>query len=205
MYLGSVDERGVHVMASEILNNALDEAMTGHASMIEITLQNDSSLTIADNGRGVPVELHLKFPGKSALEVIFTTLHSGGKFREAPQIAHDRLHGAGAAVVNALSDRLWVEVARPNHQLYRMSFAHGKPTTELEKKGEVKDRRGTTVCFHPDPQIFGNAMFKPATLYLMAQSIARSYGGVEVTWKCDPAVADEMTPTEGKFHFPNKF
>lgn len=203
MYLGGVDEECLHRLAEEILSNAMDEAIEGHATAIDVHLMDDGSLLISDNGRGIPIEIHPKL-NKSVLEAVFTHLHlrpiDGEKIRArtGPFIT------ISAHVVNALSDWLWVEVARDN-RLYRMQFTHGKPTTKLERKGEVKNRRGTTVCFHPDPQIFGNAVLRPATLYMMAQSKAQSYGGVKITWKCGLAVSDGETPTEGKFHFPNKF
>ena len=160
MYIGGTDERALHHLAGEILDNAMDEAVAGHASRIEMSLNEDGSVSITDNGRGIPVDSHPKFPKKSALEVIFTTLHSGGKFSGKAYQTSGGLHGVGSSVVNALSDWMWVEVAK-DKQLYRQSFARGLPTSKLEKIGPVNNRRGTTVTFHPDPEIFGaKAHFK---------------------------------------------
>ncbi|MCB1650990.1 MAG: type IIA DNA topoisomerase subunit B, partial [Alphaproteobacteria bacterium] len=177
----------------------------GHADWIEISLEGDYSLVIRDNGRGIPVDEHPKYPGKSALEVILTTLHSGGKFGNKAYETSGGLHGVGISVVNALSDDMWVEIAR-DKRLYRQSYSRGKPTSKLENLGAVHNRRGTTVSFHPDPEIFGDkAHFKPAWLYQMARSKAYLYSGVEIRWRCAP----ELIPEDSKikesdtFHFPN--
>ncbi len=206
MYIGGVDERALHHLASEVLDNAMDEAVAGHATRIEVTLAAGNRLTIADNGRGIPVDDHPKYPGTSALEVILTTLHSGGKFSGKAYATSGGLHGVGVSVVNALSRELTVEVAR-GKALYRQSFARGHATTPLEALGAVNGRRGTTVSFVPDDEIFGaDAAFKPARLYRLARSKAYLFGGVEIRWKCDPAliapVTTDATPAAATFQFP---
>ena len=204
MYIGGTDDRALHHMAGEILDNSMDEAVAGHADWIEISLSAGNYLTIKDNGRGIPVGEHPKYPGKSALEVILTKLHSGGKFSNKAYATSGGLHGVGISVVNALSDDMWIEVARKQN-LYKQSFSKGKPTTKLEDLGAIQNRRGTTVCFRPDPEIFGSkAKFKPSWLYQMARSKAYLYSGVEIRWKCDPELIAESTKTaaEEKFHFP---
>lgn len=203
MYLGGVDEECLHKLADEILSNSMDEAVEGHATAIDITLRNDGSLQISDNGRGIPVDIHPRYD-QSALEVIFTQFRPR-PFDEQKIRAHTGpVITINAQVVNALSDWLWVEVVRQN-EIYRTSFVRGKQVEKLKQIGSSKDRRGTTICFHPDPEIFREATFKPDALYAMARSKAHSYGGVEINWKCEPAVSDGETPNEDKFHFPNKF
>ncbi|MCB1784430.1 MAG: DNA topoisomerase IV subunit B [Alphaproteobacteria bacterium] len=205
MYIGGTDERAYHHLVGEILDNSMDEAVAGHADWIEIELAPDNVLTIKDNGRGIPVGEHPKFPGKSALEVIMTTLHSGGKFSNKAYQTSGGLHGVGISVVNALSDMMWVEVAREK-TLYKQSFSRGTPVTKLENLGAVHNRRGTAVCFHPDPEIFGDkAKFKPGWLYQMARSKAYLFSGVEIRWKCDPSLIkpDSKIPADDIFKFPN--
>ncbi|MAY98962.1 MAG: DNA topoisomerase IV subunit B [Micavibrio sp.] len=205
MYIGGTDERAYHHLASEILDNSMDEAVAGHANRIEIELTEDGFLIIGDNGRGIPVDEHPKYKGKSALEVIMTTLHSGGKFSGKAYATSGGLHGVGISVVNALSDQMWVEVAR-DKQLYKQSYSRGKTTSELENIGPTSNRRGTTVGFHPDPEIFGEGMqFKPARLYKLARSKAYLFRGVEIRWKCAPSLIQEGSevPAEDSFTFPN--
>jgi topoisomerase-4 subunit B len=199
MYVGGTDERALHHLAAEVLDNAMDEAVAGHASRIEVTLHEDGSLTIRDNGRGIPVDPHPKFPRKSALEVILCTLHAGGKFSGKAYQTSGGLHGVGVSVVNALSDRLRVEVAR-DRTLYAQEFARGLPQGKLAEIGPAPNRRGTTVTFHPDPEIFAAHRFRPARLFSMARSKAYLYSGVEIRWSC--AVADGDVPAEARFHFP---
>ena len=202
MYIGGVDERALHHLAAEVLDNSMDEAVAGHASRIEVTLNGDGSLSVSDNGRGIPVDAHPRFPDKSALEVIMTMLHSGGKFSGKAYATSGGLHGVGVSVVNALSSQLTVEVAR-NRELYRQSFARGFATTGLEKLGAVPNRRGTTISFMPDPQIFGDdAAFKPARLYKLARSKAYLFRGVEIRWRCDPELITDTTPATATFQFP---
>ncbi|MCH7864478.1 MAG: hypothetical protein IIC56_04590 [Proteobacteria bacterium] len=180
MYIGGIDERALHHLVAEILDNAMDEAVAGHASRIDIHLAEDQTVTITDNGRGIPIDLHPKFKDKSALEVILTTLHSGGKFGGDVYETAGGLHGVGLSVVNALSDRLTVDVAR-DKKLWRQSFVRGEPVTPLESQGAVRNRRGTTVAFHPDPKIFGSRVhFRPALLYRMARSKAYLFRGIEI-------------------------
>ncbi|MBP7135304.1 MAG: DNA topoisomerase IV subunit B [Sphingomonadaceae bacterium] len=201
MYIGGTDERAFHHLAAEVLDNAMDEAVAGHASRIEITLEPGNRLTITDNGRGIPVDPHPKFPDKSALEVILSTLHSGGKFNGKAYSTSGGLHGVGVSVVNALSSDTIVEVAR-NKELFRQRFARGLTLGPLEKLGPVNNRRGTSVTFTPDTEIFGEMHFKPNRLYRLARSKAYLFAGVEIRWRCDPALISDETPVEAVFQFP---
>ncbi|WP_188064560.1 DNA topoisomerase IV subunit B [Sphingobium sp. KCTC 72723] len=201
MYIGGTDERALHHLASEVLDNSMDEAVAGHATRIEITLEPGNRLTITDNGRGIPVDPHPKFPGKSALEVIMTTLHSGGKFTGKAYATSGGLHGVGISVVNALSITTIVEVAR-NKELFRQSFSQGLPVTPLEKVGAAPNRRGTSVTFIPDTEIFGEQKFKPARLHRLARSKAYLFAGVEIRWKCAAELISDDTPVEAVFQFP---
>jgi topoisomerase-4 subunit B len=201
MYIGGTDEKAMHHLFAEVIDNSMDEAVAGHASRIEVTLGKDGFLSVADNGRGIPVDPHPKFK-KPALEIILTTLHSGGKFESKVYNTSGGLHGVGVSVVNALSETLEVEVAR-SQQLYRMEFKRGAPQTKLQKLGSVMNRRGTTVRFKPDEKIFGKGCaFKPARLFKMARSKAYLFGGVEIRWSCDPSLITDETPAEATFHFP---
>ncbi len=199
MYIGGTDERALHHLAAEILDNAMDEAVAGHATRIEVEMHADRSVTIRDNGRGMPVDPHPKFPGKSALEVILCILHSGGKFGGKAYATSGGLHGVGASVVNALSDRMRVEVAR-NRELFAQEFSRGIPLGPVQKVGPTANRRGTSVTFHPDPEIFGHQELKPHRLLKMARSKAYLFSGVEIRWRS--AVPDGDTPMEAVFHFP---
>jgi len=202
MYIGGTDERALHHLAAEVLDNAMDEAVAGFATRIEIGLTAEGLLIISDNGRGIPVDPHPKFPKQSALEVILTTLHSGGKFSGKAYSTSGGLHGVGVSVVNALSSQLVVEVAR-NKELYRQTFSRGVPTSKLEKLGAVPNRRGTTVGFVPDADIFGEgAKFKPARLCKLARSKAYLFRGVEIRWKCAPELITDDTPANAVFQFP---
>jgi len=201
MYIGGTDERAFHHLAAEVLDNAMDEAVAGHASRIEVTLEAGNRLTIIDNGRGIPVDPHPKFPDKSALEVILSTLHSGGKFNGKAYSTSGGLHGVGVSVVNALSSDTVVEVAR-NKELFRQRFARGLTLAPLEKLGPVNNRRGTSVAFTPDSEIFGEMHFKPNRLYRLARSKAYLFAGVEIRWRCDPALITDETPPEAVFQFP---
>jgi topoisomerase-4 subunit B len=204
MYIGGTDEKALHHLFAEVVDNSMDEAVAGHADWIDVNLDKDGWLTITDNGRGIPVDPHPKFKNKSALEVILTTLHAGGKFDSKVYDTSGGLHGVGVSVVNALSETLIVEVARAQ-QLYRQTFSRGIPQGKLEELGEIKNRRGTKVRFLPDKQIFGaRAAFKPETLLRMARSKAYLFGGVEIRWSCaEEHIKDkDETPTEAVFHFP---
>ncbi len=202
MYIGGTDEKAMHHLFAEVIDNSMDEAVAGHATYIEVRLEADGFLSIVDNGRGIPVDAHPKFKNKSALEVIMTTLHSGGKFDGKAYQTSGGLHGVGVSVVNALSELCEVEVAR-GQQLYRMVFSRGVPQTKLEKLGSIMNRRGTKVRFKPDDKIFGKGChFKPQRLMKMARSKAYLFGGVEIRWFCDPALIKDDTPTEAVFHFP---
>ncbi|PSJ59787.1 DNA topoisomerase IV subunit B [Pseudaminobacter soli (ex Li et al. 2025)] len=202
MYIGGTDEKALHHLFAEVIDNSMDEAVAGHATFIEVELGADGFLTVTDNGRGIPVDPHPKFK-KPALEVILTTLHSGGKFDSKVYETSGGLHGVGVSVVNALSDHLEVEVAR-GRQLYRQRFSRGKPLGELEHLGDVHNRRGTRTRFHPDAEIFGSAKFEPARLYRMTRSKAYLFGGVEIRWICDPLLIKEKdeTPAKATLHFP---
>src|SRR6266576_879129 len=184
MYIGGTDEKALHHLFAEVIDNAMDEALAGHASFIEVELSADGFLTVTDNGRGIPVDPHPKFPKKSALEVIMTTLHAGGKFDSEVYDTSGGLHGVGVSVANALSERLEVEVAR-EQTLHRMVFERGTPKGKLEKVGRVPNRRGTKIHFRPDPEIFGaNAHFRPDRVFKMTRSKAYLFGGVEIRWSC---------------------
>ena len=199
MYIGGTDERALHQLVAEVLDNSMDEAVAGHATRLEVELDADYSVTIRDNGRGIPIDPHPKFPGKSALEVILCTLHAGGKFSGDAYQTSGGLHGVGASVVNALSDSMVVQVAR-NKELFEQRFARGIPLGPVEKLGAAPNRRGTTVTFHADEQIFGHHRFKPARMMKMVRSKAYLFSGVEIRWKS--AIDDGETPTEAVFHFP---
>lgn len=204
MYIGGTDERALHHLVAEVLDNSMDEAVAGHANRIEIELMADGSCKVADNGRGIPIDPHPRFPGKSALEVILCTLHAGGKFSGKAYETSGGLHGVGISVVNALSDSVIVEVAR-SKKLYRQSFSRGLPVTGIEDAGAAPNRRGTTVTFHPDAEIFGDKLrLKPGRLHKMARSKAYLFRGVEIRWKCAPELVGpkDETPTEDTFHFP---
>ena len=204
MYVGGTDERALHHLAAEILDNSMDEAVAGHASRIDFHLESRDRLTIRDNGRGMPVGEHPKFPGKSAVEVILTTLHAGGKFSGKAYATSGGLHGVGASVVNALSSALHVEIVREK-KLYQQSFSRGLPTGPLAEIGAAPNRRGTAVTFTPDPEIFSEKpFFRPATLYRMARSKAYLFAGVEIRWRCDPSLLanDDQVPAEATLHYP---
>ena len=202
MYVGGTDSSALHHLAAEVLDNAMDEAVAGHASRIEIELDAGNRLSITDNGRGIPVDPHPRFPGKSALEVILTTLHSGGKFGDKAYATSGGLHGVGVSVVNALSDDLVVEIAR-NRTLYRQTYSRGHPTSALETVGPAPNRRGTTIAFHPDPEIFGPELrFSAERLYRLARSKAYLFRGVEIRWRCDPSLATDSVPESQTFIFP---
>lgn len=205
MYIGGTDEKALHHLFAEIIDNSMDEVVAGHASWIDVHLGEDGYVTVTDNGRGIPIDPHPKFENKSALEVIFTVLHAGGKFNSDVYETSGGLHGVGSSVVNALSDDLVVEVARAQ-QLYRQTFSRGVPQGGLEHLGPIKNRRGTKVRFKPDAQIFGNKnRFRANRLYKMARAKAYLYGGVQIRWSCDEAQIREgdKTPTKDVFHFPN--
>lgn len=199
MYIGGTDERALHHLVAEILDNSMDEAVAGHASRIEVELLADHSVTIRDNGRGIPIDPHPKFPGKSALEVILCTLHAGGKFSGDAYQTSGGLHGVGASVVNALSDSMIVQVAR-NKELFEQRFSRGIPQGPVARIGAAPNRRGTTVTFHADEEIFGHHRFKPARLLKMVKSKAYLFSGVEIRWKSE--IDDGETPREATFHFP---
>ncbi|WP_120717811.1 DNA topoisomerase IV subunit B [Tsuneonella amylolytica] len=201
MYIGGTDDRALHHLAAEVLDNAMDEAVAGHANRIEVELGEGNVLTISDNGRGIPVGEHPKFPGKSTLEVILTTLHSGGKFSGKAYATSGGLHGVGVSVVNALSDHTRVEVAR-NRELFAQEFSKGAPTGSIQKLGGTPNRRGTTVSFHPDAEIFGDRLFSAKRLFKLARSKAYLYAGVEIRWKCAPSLAADDVPAEATFQFP---
>ncbi len=201
MYIGGTDDRALHHLAAEVLDNAMDEAVAGHANRIEMQLDEGNRLTITDNGRGIPVDEHPKFPGKSTLEVILTTLHSGGKFSGKAYATSGGLHGVGVSVVNALSSDTRVEVAR-NKEVFAQEFSKGLAKGAITKVGDTPNRRGTSVTFVPDTEIFGDRKFKPARLFKLARSKAYLFAGVEIRWKCAPSLASEDVPEEAVFQFP---
>lgn len=204
MYIGGTDEKAMHHLFAEVLDNAMDEAVEGHASRIEVDFDADGTLTVTDNGRGIPVDPHPKFKKKSALEVIMTTLHAGGKFDSKVYATSGGLHGVGVSVANALSETLEVEVAR-GQKLYRQSYTRGVPDGPVKNLGPIKNRRGTRISFKPDPKIFGKgAAFKPSRLFRMARSKAYLFRGVEIRWSCAKALLgnDAETPETAVLHFP---
>jgi topoisomerase IV subunit B len=203
MYIGGTDEKALHHLFAEVIDNAMDEALAGHADWIEVEMEADGFITVTDNGRGIPVDPHPKFPKKSALEVIMCTLHAGGKFDSKVYETSGGLHGVGVSVANALSDRMEVEVAR-GQKLYRMIFERGKPKSKLQDAGKAPNRRGTKVRFHPDPEIFGaKAHFKPERVFKMTRSKAYLFGGVEIRWSCAKELLHgvEGVPEQATFHF----
>ena len=202
MYIGGTDSNALHHLFAEVIDNSMDEAIAGHANRIEVHFGEDGYLTIADNGRGIPVELHPKFPTRSTLEIVMTTLHAGGKFDSRAYETSGGLHGVGVSVVNALSDDLVIEVAR-DQTLYRQTYSRGAPTSKVETIGRVINRRGTTVRFHADPEIFGGkAAFSAARLFRMTRAKAYLFGGVELRWSCDEALASDEVPAKQSFHYP---
>jgi len=201
MYIGGTDDRALHHLAAEVLDNSMDEAVAGHASRIEVRLEEGNRLSISDNGRGIPVDEHPKYPGKSTLEVILSTLHSGGKFSGKAYATSGGLHGVGVSVVNALSSHTRVEVAR-DKQLYAQEFSKGQTLGPIETVGAAPNRRGTTVSFIPDSEIFSDRQFKPARLFKLARSKAYLFAGVEIRWKCADSLTSEDVPAEAVFKFP---
>ena len=205
MYIGGTDETALHHLVAEILDNSMDEAVAGYANHIDVIMNADYSVSIVDNGRGIPVDPHPKYPNKSALEVILTMLHSGGKFGGGAYKVSGGLHGVGLSVVNALSERLVVEIAR-DKKLYRQEYAKGIPQTALELIGNAPNRRGTSITFKPDPEIFGvNSNLQPNRIFRMARSKAFLFKGIKINWKCAPEIIGEgeATPTETELCFPN--
>ena len=202
MYIGGTDERALHHLFAEVLDNAMDEAVAGHARVIEVRLEADGSLTVRDDGRGIPVDPHPQYPGKSALEVIMTILHSGGKFSGKAYETSGGLHGVGVSVVNALSEHLEVTAFKDGFE-WRQVFSRGKPVGGLEKLGATR-KHGTVIAFRPDSLIFGDSVsFRPARLYRMARSKAYLFAGVEIRWSCDPSRIQDQTPAEAVLRFPN--
>jgi topoisomerase-4 subunit B len=203
MYIGGTDENALHHLVSEVLDNAMDEAVAGYATRITIAMQADGSITIEDNGRGIPVDPHPKFPDKSALEVILTTLHSGGKFSNKAYQTAGGLHGVGVSVVNALSERFVVEVVRDKN-LYRQKYSQGAPITTLEIVGPISNKRGTSITFHHDPEIFGEGVaLKPLRIYELAKSKAYLHRGIEIKWTCDESIVTSNVPANDILHFPD--
>ncbi|MGC0371749.1 MAG: hypothetical protein DGJ47_000449 [Rickettsiaceae bacterium] len=203
MYIGGTGENALHHLISEILDNSMDEAVAGHANQITIEMLGDGSVAISDNGRGIPVDKHPKFPEKSALEVILTTLHSGGKFSDKSYETAGGLHGVGISVVNALSEKLVVEVYR-NGVLYKQEYSKGKALTELETSETLKKHKGTKITFSPDYTIFDNEIsFDSQRIYNLAKSKAYLHKGIKIQWSCDPSLANDKTPQQDVIHFPN--
>lgn len=205
MYIGGTDETALHHLVAEILDNSMDEAVAGYANKIEVSMNADYSVTITDNGRGIPVDPHPKYPGKSALEVIMTMLHSGGKFGGSAYKVSGGLHGVGLSVVNALSEKLTIEIAR-DKKLWRQEYSRGYPMGPLELVGNAPNRRGTSITFKPDPEIFGvNSNLCPNRIYRMARSKAFLFKGIHINWSCAPEILCEgdQTPQEAELNFPN--
>jgi len=203
MYIGGTDTNAYHHLFAEVIDNSMDEAIAGHATRIEVHLGADGYITVTDNGRGIPVEKHPKFPNRSTLEIVHTVLHAGGKFDSKAYETSGGLHGVGVSVVNALSDDMVVEVAR-DQQLYRIQFSRGKVVEDVVNVGRVQNRRGTTTRFHPDPEIFGpTAHFSPGRIFRMTRAKAYLFGGVELRWSCDESLASDEVPAKAVFHYPD--
>ncbi|MCH1569667.1 MAG: ATP-binding protein, partial [Alphaproteobacteria bacterium] len=204
MYIGGTDGRAMHHLFAEVIDNSMDEAVAGHAGFIEVGMQAGNRLSVRDNGRGIPVDPHPKFEDKSALEVIMTTLHAGGKFGGDAYDTSGGLHGVGVSVVNALSSELIVEVAR-DQKLHRQEFSRGLAQGKVEKVGDANNKRGTTISFVPDEEIFGKTQFDAARVYSMAKAKAYLFGGVEIRWQCDPALIkdEDKCPAQDVLKFPN--
>ncbi|MBJ3784477.1 DNA topoisomerase IV subunit B [Devosia sediminis] len=203
MYIGGTDINAYHHLFAEVIDNSMDEAIAGHATRIEVHLGADGYITVTDNGRGIPVEKHPKFPNRSTLEIVHTVLHAGGKFDSKAYETSGGLHGVGVSVVNALSDDMVVEVAR-DQQLYRIQFSRGLVVEDVVNVGRVQNRRGTTTRFHPDPQIFGpTAHFSAGRIFRMTRAKAYLFGGVELRWSCDESLANEEVPAKAVFHYPD--
>ncbi|CAI3935474.1 DNA topoisomerase IV subunit B [Commensalibacter papalotli (ex Botero et al. 2024)] len=203
MYIGGTDEAAYHHMASEILDNSMDEAVGGFASIIQISLDIGNKLTIRDNGRGIPVDPHPKYKDKSALEVILTTLHAGGKFSNKIYNTAGGLHGVGSSVVNALSSWMEVEIAR-DKILWQQTYSRGNPTSVLTKIGVVQNRRGTQISFIPDTEIFGDINFSPKQLFKLCRAKAFLFKGVTIRWSCDESLLKGSdVPAQATLHFPN--
>jgi topoisomerase-4 subunit B len=203
MYIGGTDTNAYHHLFAEVIDNSMDEAIAGHATRIEVHLGADGYITVTDNGRGIPVEKHPKFPNRSTLEIVHTVLHAGGKFDSKAYETSGGLHGVGVSVVNALSDDMVVEVAR-DQQLHRIIFSRGKVIQDVENIGRVQNRRGTTTRFHPDPEIFGpTAHFSPGRIFRMTRAKAYLFGGVELRWSCDESLASDDVPAKAVFHYPD--
>jgi topoisomerase IV subunit B len=203
MYIGGTDTNAYHHLFAEVIDNSMDEAIAGHATRIEVHLGADGYITVTDNGRGIPVEKHPKFPNRSTLEIVHTVLHAGGKFDSKAYETSGGLHGVGVSVVNALSDDMVVEVAR-DQQLHRIIFSRGKVVQDVENIGRVQNRRGTTTRFHPDPEIFGaTAHFSAGRIFRMTRAKAYLFGGVELRWSCDESLAADDVPAKAVFHYPD--
>jgi topoisomerase-4 subunit B len=203
MYIGGTDINAYHHLFAEVIDNSMDEAIAGHATRIEVHLGADGYITVTDNGRGIPVEKHPKFPNRSTLEIVHTVLHAGGKFDSKAYETSGGLHGVGVSVVNALSDDMVVEVAR-DQQLHRIIFSRGHVVQDVENIGRVQNRRGTSTRFHPDPEIFGpTAHFSAGRIFRMTRAKAYLFGGVELRWSCDESLATEDVPAKAVFHYPD--
>jgi len=203
MYIGGTDINAYHHLFAEVIDNSMDEAIAGHATRIEVHLGADGYITVTDNGRGIPVEKHPKFPNRSTLEIVHTVLHAGGKFDSKAYETSGGLHGVGVSVVNALSDDMIVEVAR-DQQLHRIQFSRGKVVEDVVNVGRVQNRRGTTTRFHPDPEIFGaTAHFSAGRIFRMTRAKAYLFGGVELRWSCDESLANDEVPAKAVFHYPD--
>ncbi len=201
MYIGGTDNSAMHHLVSEIFDNSMDEALAGYANQVEIIVEKDNQIIITDNGRGIPIDEHPKFPGKSALEVIMTTLHSGGKFSNNVYKTAGGLHGVGISVVNALSDKMEVQVIK-NGEIWQQFYSRGKAVSKLEKIGSANKKNGTKIFFHPDPEIFGHNKFNPLKIYKFAKSKAYLSKSVKVKWKCEVETDDQMVPKKEELYFP---
>ena len=204
MYIGGTDEKAWHHLPVEIMDNSIDEAVAGFAKKIVVNLIDSKTIEITDDGRGIPVDEHPKYPGKSALEVILTTLHSGGKFNNNVYKTSGGLHGVGSAVVNALSSEMIVTISRDGYE-WRQTFSRGKTTSPIQR-GNATKAHGTKIRFTLDDDIFGeSAVFKPIKIYRMARAKSFLSRGVKIEWHCNPALLTEdmNIPADKEFYYPN--
>ena len=202
MYIGGTDNSSMHHLFSEVIDNAMDEAVANFASFIEIRIEENNLISVYDNGRGIPVDPHPNFPDKSALEVIMTTLHAGGKFSNKVYQTSGGLHGVGISVVNALSEFVDVEIYR-DKKIYNQKFSKGSCLTKLKQVNKKTNKKGTKISFRPDPEIFGlENKFNVKKLYNFSKSKAYLFAGVEIRWFCDSSLSkNENIPEKDVFKF----
>ena len=197
MYIGGTDETAYHHLANEILDNSIDEAVAGYAKEIAVKLVNKNTITISDDGRGIPIDKHPK-KKKTALEVVMSTLHSGGKFNDSIYKSSAGLHGVGLSVVNALSSKLNIQVTK-NSKIYSQDYSKGKILNKLKAKGKNKIKNGTLITFSPDPEIFGKDIsFKPDKIYELSKNKAYLQRGIKIYWECNKGLLNRKSSVPSK-------